>query len=150
MTLRTAICDLLGVEHPVGNAGMAGVAHAGLCAAVAEAGGIGSVAMGGASADEVTRRVQAVKAMTARPFSANFIAWLLEHDSSPLDAALEAGVASITLSFGDPAPYVDRVRASGSLLLSQVQTVDAARRSARPDRTVASAPSIHSRPRAGC
>ena len=37
MTLRTAICDLLGVEHPVGNAGMAGVAHDGLCAAVAEA-----------------------------------------------------------------------------------------------------------------
>ncbi len=126
--LRTAICDLLGVEHPVGNAGMAGVAHARLCAAVAAAGGIGTVAMGGASTTEVTERVAAVKAMTDRPFSANFIAWLIEHDSSPLDAALEAGVASITLSFGDSAPYVDRVHAAGSLLLTQVQTVEAARR----------------------
>ncbi len=130
MTLRTAICDVLCVEHPVGNAGMAGVAHAGLCAAVADAGGIGAIAMGGASPTQVTERVAAVKAMTDRPFSANFIAWLLEHDSSPLDAALDAGVASITLSFGDPAPYADRIRAAGSLLLNQVQTIEAARRSA--------------------
>lgn len=108
---------------------MAGVANAGLCAAVAAAGGIGSVAMGGASTPEVTRRVAAVKALTDRPFSANFIAWLIEDDPSPLDAALEAGVASITLSFGDPAPYVDRVHVAGSLLLNQVQTVEAARRS---------------------
>lgn len=130
MNLRTAICDVLDVDHPVGNAGMAGVAHAGLCAAVAAAGGIGAVAMGGASTTKVTERVAAVKAMTDRPFSANFIAWLIELDSSPLDAALEAGIASITLSFGDPAPYVDRVHAAGSLLLNQVQTIEAARHSA--------------------
>ncbi|WP_420452080.1 NAD(P)H-dependent flavin oxidoreductase [Ilumatobacter sp.] len=128
MGIRTAICELLGVEHPVGNAGMAGVAHARLCAAVADAGGIAAVAMGGASAAEVTTRVEAVKALTDWPFSANFIAWLIEHDPSPLDAALEAGVASVTLSFGDPAPYIDRIHSAGSLLLDQVQTVEAARR----------------------
>lgn len=129
MILRTDICDLLNVDHPVGNAGMAGVAHARLCAAVADAGGIATVAMAGASATDVTERVAAVKAITARPFSANFIAWLIEEDSSPLDAALEAGVASITLSFGDPAPFVERVHSAGALLLSQVQTIEAARRS---------------------
>lgn len=128
MTPRTAICELLGVEHPVGNAGMAGVAHARLCAAVADAGGIATVAMGGVSAAEVTTRVETVKSLTDRPFSANFIAWLIEHDTSPLDAAVEAGVSSITVSFGDPAPYVDRVHSAGSLLLNQVQTVEAARR----------------------
>ncbi|MEQ8718105.1 MAG: nitronate monooxygenase [Acidimicrobiales bacterium] len=128
MAVRTEICDLLDVEHPVGNAGMAGVANARLCAAVAAVGGIGSVAMGGASTAEVSERVAAVKALTDRPFSANFIAWLIEDDPSPLDAALEAGVASITLSFGDPAPYVERIRGAGSLLLNQVQTVEAARR----------------------
>ncbi|MGB0114677.1 MAG: nitronate monooxygenase [Ilumatobacteraceae bacterium] len=128
MTLRTAICELLGVEHPVGNAGMAGVAHPRLCAAVADAGGIATLALGGASATEVTSRIAATKALTDRPFSVNFIAWLIEHDTSPLDAALEAGVASVTLSFGDPAPYVERTRAAGALLMNQVQTVEAARR----------------------
>ena len=130
MGLHTGICDLLDVEHPVGNAGMAGVARERLCAAVAAAGGIGTVAMGGATTTEVAQRVAAVRAITDRPFGANFIAWVIERDSSPLDAALDAGVASITLSFGDPAPYVDRTHAAGSLLLSQVQTVEAARRSA--------------------
>jgi len=130
MAVRTAICDLLGVDHPVGNAGMAGVAQPRLCAAVAEAGGIGTVAMASASATEVTEGVAAVKALTARPFSVNFITWLIENDSSPLDAALEAGAASITLSFGDPAPFVDRVHSAGAQLLSQVQSVAAARRSA--------------------
>lgn len=127
MRLQTNICDLLNVEHPLGNAGMAGVAQPALCAAVAEAGGIGTVAMGGSTASEVSERVSAVQALTDRPFSANFIAWVIENDASPLDAALEAGVASITLSFGDPSPYVDRVHAAGSLLLNQVQTVEAAR-----------------------
>jgi nitronate monooxygenase len=128
--IRTSVCDLLGVEHPVGNAGMAGVAQARLCAAVAEAGGIGTVAMAGASASEVADRVAAVRSLTDRPFSANFIVWILEQDSSPLDAALEAGVASVTLSFGDAAPFVDRVHAAGSLLLNQIQTVEAGRRAA--------------------
>lgn len=109
---------------------MAGVAQPELCAAVAEAGGIGTVAMAGASPVEVTDRVAATQALTSRPFSANYIAWLIEKDSSPLDAALDAGVSSITLSFGDPAPYVDRVHQAGALLLCQVQTVEAARRAA--------------------
>lgn len=128
MALRTAICDRLGVQHPVGNAGMAGVAHADLCAAVAAAGGIGTLALGGASATEVIERIASVKSLTDRPFSVNFITWTIEDDSSPLDAALEAGVASVTLSFGDPSRYVDRVHAAGSLLVTQVQTLEAARR----------------------
>jgi nitronate monooxygenase len=130
MAIRTAICDVLGVDYPVGNAGMAGVAKPGLCAAVAEAGGIGTVAMGGDPADEVAARVSAVKALTNRSFSANFIAWIVAKDSSPLEAALQAGAPSITLSFGDPAPYVERVHSAGALLLCQVQTVEAARRAA--------------------
>ncbi len=130
MALRTSICDLLGVRHPLGNAGMAGVAVPRLCAAVAEAGGIGTVALAESSADEVTKLVAAVKVLTDQPFSANFIAWLIENDPAPLDAALEAGVASITVSFADPGLFVDRVHAAGSLLLCQVQTVEAARRAA--------------------
>lgn len=109
---------------------MAGVAQPRLCAAVAEAGGIGTVAMAGASAADVADRAAAVRSLTEQPFSANFISWILGNDPSPIDAALEAGVASITLSFGDPSPFVDRVHEAGALLMSQVQTLEAARRSA--------------------
>jgi len=45
--LHTRICDLLGIELPISNAGMGGVALAPLAAAVSEAGGIGTIALAG-------------------------------------------------------------------------------------------------------
>ena len=59
MRLDTPICQLLGVEHPLGNAGMAGMARHRLAAAVAEAGGIGTIALGGSSVDEVRSELAA-------------------------------------------------------------------------------------------
>jgi len=47
MALRTVICDLLGVDHPVLLAGMGGVSYAEVCAAVSDAGGFGSLGMAG-------------------------------------------------------------------------------------------------------
>ena len=42
--LRTPICDLLGIEKPVFQGGMAWIADAPLAAAVSEAGGLGIIA----------------------------------------------------------------------------------------------------------
>ncbi|MEZ5269822.1 MAG: hypothetical protein R2789_15055 [Microthrixaceae bacterium] len=53
--LRTGICELLGVDHPIGNAGMAGVAQPTLCCG-RRIGGIGTVAMAGASPETVASR----------------------------------------------------------------------------------------------
>ncbi|MDA1146094.1 MAG: nitronate monooxygenase [Chloroflexi bacterium] len=128
MGIHTPICDLLGVEHPIGNAGMGGVAGPELCAAVAEAGGIGTVAIERLDAPRAIERIEAVRALTDRPFSANFIAWTLRGDSSPLDAVLATGVASVTLSFDDPTPYVQRIHDAGALVINQVQTVEDAQR----------------------
>jgi nitronate monooxygenase len=121
-----SIRELLGVRHPLGNAGMAGVAGPELCAAVADAGGIGTLALGGATADEAASRVGRVRELTKNPFGVNFIAWMLGRDTGPLDAALEAGVSSVTLSFGDSAPYVHRIHDAGAVVLQQVQTVEGA------------------------
>ena len=121
-----SIRELLGVQHPLGNAGMAGVAGPELCAAVAEAGGIGTLALGGTPADEAVARVESVRELTENPFGVNFIGWILERDSSPLDAVLEAGVSSVTLSFADPGPYIQRIHDAGAVVLQQVQTVEGA------------------------
>ena len=128
MRLDTPICQLLGVEHPLGNAGMAGMARHRLAAAVAEAGGIGTIALGGSSVDEVRSELAALRELTDRPVSANFITWILEHDRSAFDAALEFGVHSVTLSFGDPSPFAAAAHDAGALVISQVQTIDATRR----------------------
>lgn len=107
---------------------MAGVAGPALCAAVAEAGGIGSLALTFVADDEVPTVLAAVRARTAEPFNVNLISWILDGRGALLDAALAGGVASVTLSFGDPTPHIARVHHGGAVAMCQVQTLDDARR----------------------
>lgn len=128
MAMRTPICDLLGIEHPVGNAGMAGTAGAALAAAVAQAGGLGG--LGGISrdgAEHLRAEIRRVREATDRPFSVNLWVHVMEVAPAFLQVALEERVPSITFSFGDAAPYVARAHDAGVLVLLQVQTVAGAK-----------------------
>lgn len=129
MTLHTPLCDLLGIEYPIGSAGMAGgTASAALCAAVSGAGGFGGLG-------SVTRQgppwlreqIRATRALTDRPFSVNQWCYLLEMAPQFLDVCIEERVPSVTLSFGDPTPWVAKLHDAGILALCQVQTVAGAR-----------------------
>jgi nitronate monooxygenase len=59
-----------------------------------------------------------------------FILWALDEKPEALDVALAAGPPAIMLSFGNPAPYASAIKAAGSKLICQVQTLDGARRAA--------------------
>ncbi len=131
MTIRTPICDLLRIDVPIGNAGMAGTAGPALAAAVAEAGGLGG--LGGISSqgpEGLRLAIARVRDLTSAPFSVNLWAHVLEAAPHFLNVCIDARVPSITLSFGDPAPYVARAHAAGVLVLHQTQTVAGARRAA--------------------
>jgi len=129
MTIKTPLCDLLGIDVPVGNAGMAGgYARAPLAAAVAEAGGLGG--LGGIYAEGPERlraEIRETRERTRKPFSVNL--WLFLLDAAPqfLDACIEEGVPSVTFSFGSPGAHVGRARAAGMRVLFQTQTVARAR-----------------------
>lgn len=129
MSVRTPLCDLLGVEVPIGNAGMGGGhAMAPLAAAVAEAGGLGG--LGGVYRDgpEFLRfQIRATRELTSRPFSVNLWCFLLDNIPQFLDVCIEERVPSVTLSFGDPGTHAKRVKDAGILTLHQVQTVAGAR-----------------------
>ena len=84
---RTSLCDLLGIEYPIVQAGMGGAAGPALAAAVSNAGGLGVLGCAHLPPDEVRRRIRAVRALTTRPFGANL---LLHADMVP-----PADVASI-------------------------------------------------------
>ncbi|MDP9237694.1 MAG: nitronate monooxygenase [Chloroflexota bacterium] len=131
MTIRTPICDLLGIDVPIANAGMAGTAGPALAAAVSEAGGLGG--LGGISRegpDGLRTAINRVRDLTSAPFSVNIWVHILEAAPAFLDTALEAKVPSITLSFGDPTPYVGRAHEAGVLVLHQVQTLAGAKQAA--------------------
>src|SRR5262245_10711878 len=74
MSLRTPLCDLLGIEHPILLAGMGGVSYAALAAAVSEAGGYGVLGMAGRSLDEIRDNMREVRKRTSKPFGVELLA----------------------------------------------------------------------------
>ena len=69
--LRTPICDLLGIEKPVFQGGMAWIADASLASAVSEAGGLGIIAAMNANADWLRDQIHELRERTDKPFGVN-------------------------------------------------------------------------------
>ena len=82
--LRTALCDLLNIDVPILQAGMAPLAGPELAAAVSEAGGLGIIAAAHQTPEEVRARIRRVRELTARPFGVNLL--LHEDVAPPIDA----------------------------------------------------------------
>ncbi len=126
--LRTPLLALLGIEHPIIQAGMGTFGSgAALAAAVSNAGAIGSIGAAKRAPDDLRAELQAVRAMTSRPFIVNFTRpWLQLHPEC-LDCALAAGPRAISISQGLPGDLASRVHDAGALVIAQVQTVEQAR-----------------------
>jgi hypothetical protein len=58
MTIRTPLCDMLGIQYPIMLAGMGGVSYAELAAAVSNAGGFGTLGMAGRSHEEIKAEIK--------------------------------------------------------------------------------------------
>jgi nitronate monooxygenase len=86
MPRATAFTALLGIEHPVVQAPMAGFSTPALAAAVSEAGGLGSLGAAALGPDELLQQAGAVRELTDRPFNLNFFC----HPAPTLDAAAAA------------------------------------------------------------
>ena len=104
--ITTPLCALLGIEHPILNASMAGTATGELAAAVSEAGGFGMI--GGTNpggAEWLREQIRIARSLTSRPFGVGFISAF--PDTQELArVALDEGVAAINHSFADPTPFV--------------------------------------------
>jgi nitronate monooxygenase len=85
LTFRTALCDLLGIEYPILQSGMGGVAGPELVAEVSRAGALGILAGLNVPADELRRRIRRVRELTDRPFGVNL--WLHSELRPPTDPA---------------------------------------------------------------
>ncbi|MGR8946528.1 MAG: NAD(P)H-dependent flavin oxidoreductase [Gammaproteobacteria bacterium] len=120
--------SLLKINHPILLAPMAGVAGGQLTSAVSRAGGFGIMGGGYGDIDFLEREITLMD--KTLPFGIGFITWRLEKDPSILEVALAAKPAAILLSFGDPGPYVEKVKASGALLFAQCQNLEDAKRAA--------------------
>ncbi|HYC65610.1 MAG TPA: nitronate monooxygenase [Reyranellaceae bacterium] len=126
-TIETALTRLLGIQHPILLAPMGSAAGGKLAAAVTHAGGLGIVGSG--YADEKVMRRELSEAGNAR-VGIGFIQWALDKNPAVLEAALDAKPALVMLSFGDPGRYIPRIKAAGSRIVCQVQTLEQAKQAA--------------------
>jgi len=103
--ITTPICELLGIEHPVFQGGMAWIADAVLAAAVSNAGGLGDIAAGNAPAEYVTAQIQKAKTLTDNPFGVN-IMLMSPYTDEVAEAAAKEGVAVVITGAGNPAKHM--------------------------------------------
>jgi len=139
--IRTALCDLLDVEHPIIQAGMGPFAPASLAAAVCNAGGLGSIGTFGLDpiklvrpADDLDRQLTSIRELTDRPFAINFVVPYFEERAEQLmalfDRALSIQPAVVSFALGDPGDLVSRVHDAGGRVMVQVTTVAQAEQAA--------------------
>jgi nitronate monooxygenase len=122
MSISTPLTQLLGITHPILLAPMDLVADAKLTAAVSEAGGFGILGGGYGDGDWLARELDALGRSSVR-FGVGFITWSMAKQPKLLDLALERKPAAVMLSFGDPAPFADRIKRSGARLICQIHSV---------------------------
>jgi nitronate monooxygenase len=128
MSLRTPLCDLLGISVPVISAPFSAAPPA-LVAAVSNAGGLGLY--GGTWVDPagIAAAVAEIRSLTDRPFGLNLV---LEWDMRDrVLAALDAGVRIFSFTWGDSAALAELVHEAGGTVLHTVAGVEEARQVSR-------------------
>lgn len=120
--IHTPLCDLLGIEYPVFQGGMAWIADGKLAAAVSEGGGLGILAAGNAPADYVQEQIRIAKGLTHRPFGVNIMLMSPFADDVAQVVAQEK-VAVVTTGAGNPAKYMKLWQEAGIRVIPVVASV---------------------------
>lgn len=113
MSLRTPLCDLLEIEHPIMLAGMGGVSFAELAAAVSNAGGYGVLGMAGRPPEFIREQMRQVKSLTDRPFGVDLLAASPESLTASVEIIIEEGASAFIAGLGVPMPIMQRLKAAG-------------------------------------
>lgn len=128
--MQTRITELLGIEYPIIQGGMAWVADYHLAAAVANAGGLGLIGAGGAPAAEVLKQIEKCKELTDKPFGVNIMLLNPEADAIA-QAVVDMGVKVVTTGAGSPEKYMSMWKAAGVKVIPVVASVALAKRMER-------------------
>jgi len=113
MSLRTPLCDLLGIEHPILLAGMGGVSYAELAAAVSNAGGYGVLGMAGTSTRFIEEQMKKVRSLTDKPFGVDLLAATPDALTKAVDVIIGEGASSFVAGLGVPMPIIERLKTAG-------------------------------------
>lgn len=129
--MKTRITELLGIRHPIVQAGMSWASScAALPAAVSNAGGLGMIAAGPMRLDDFRQTLQAMREATDRPYAVNLPLYR-PNASDMLDLLYEQRVPVIFASQGGPGPHLARFRGIGTKWIHVVSTLKHAAKAAQ-------------------
>lgn len=128
--MQTEITELLGIQYPIIQGGMAWVAEHHLAAAVSEAGGLGLIGAANAPAEWVREQIRAAKNLTEQPFGVN-IMLMSPYADEVAQVVAEEGVKVVTTGAGSPEKYMERWKQSGIRVIPVVASVALAKRMER-------------------
>ena len=120
--IRSAICELLGIQYPVLQGGMAWIADGKLAAAVSRGGGLGIIAAGNAPGDYVRQEIRLARSLTEQPIGVN-IMLLSPFADEVAKVCIEEGVEVITTGAGNPSRYMKDWLAAGIRVIPVVASV---------------------------
>ena len=120
--IKTPICDLLGIEYPVIQGGMAWIADAELAAAVSNAGGLGIISAMNADGEWLRKEIRKAKGLTDRPFGVN-IMLMSPHVEEVAKIVAEEKVAVVTTGAGNPSKYIKAWKEAGIKVVPVVPSI---------------------------
>ena len=120
--IQSKLCDLLGIEYPVFQGGMAWISDGELAAAVSNGGGLGIIAAGGADADYVRCQIRIAASKTDKPFGVN-IMLMSPFADDIAQVVAEEKVSAVTTGAGNPAKYISAWKAAGIKVIPVVPSV---------------------------
>ena len=120
--IKSPICELLGIEYPVFQGGMAWIADGNLAAAVSNGGGLGIIAAGNAPASYVAEQIKIAKHKTDKPIGVN-IMLMSPFADEVAKVVVEEKVEVVTTGAGNPSKYIKEWLAAGIKVIPVVASV---------------------------
>ena len=125
--LKTPLCNLLGIDHPIIQGGMAHLGTAELVSAVSNAGGLGIIGAGNAPPDWVKEQIYLTRLLTDKPFGLN-IFLMSPFAEEIIELAIRERVPIVATGGGNPGTYIPRLKQAGVKVMPVVSSVALARR----------------------
>lgn len=119
--------EILGIEYPIIQGGMANIATGRFAAAAANAGALGIIGSGGMRVDSLRENIRIAKSLTDKPFGVNLM--LMHPDSHDMaQVVLDEGVKIVTTGAGIPAEFMDDWKRAGITVMPVVSSAVLAKR----------------------
>jgi NAD(P)H-dependent flavin oxidoreductase YrpB (nitropropane dioxygenase family) len=125
--MKTALTELVGVQHPIVQTGMGWVAGPRLVAATAEAGALGILASATMTVEELVAAIDEVRTRTARPFGVNLRADAADA-SERVDLLIDRGVRLASFALAPKQEFIERLKSAGVVVVPSIGAAKHARK----------------------